>query len=432
MNNSLPRYLLIAVGLTFGGLVASAAETASMAVVLKVTGTATAMEPGMASPQTLSTGDKLPQGSTITTGSGSVVHIQPFPGAVSTINENSSVSLDKLSMQTDNSGGVTRQSALLGLKSGTVVSMLDPTNKNINDYGVSTAKGVAAARGTDYTTVVEAGGVTISANADTVAFTTSDGTTYSISQGNVIITPPGGNPGAPISLATLDNNNVQGASQARAAIQAGVTAMAQVINTNVGNLGSAVSAQLAAQVITVSNIAAPSSAAANTGSIVAALSNSGASTTQVGSVVLAAVTGAPTQAAAIASNVASSLNTGANANTAATTTMIQATVQATEQAVQNVPTAALGGTDVTTAITNINSQVISAVPGSAAAILSASNSVVPAGSLTSQAVQNQATQNGVNLSTAPQPPQPLTNTSIQPTVAPTNNTAFPRDRKSVV
>ncbi len=48
--------------------------------------------------------------------------------------------------------------AIIGLTTGSVVSKLDPSKKSINDYSVSTPKGVAAARGTEYKVVVASNG----------------------------------------------------------------------------------------------------------------------------------------------------------------------------------------------------------------------------------------------------------------------------------
>jgi len=91
MKTSLSRSLLLAAGLALGSLAASAAETLNQAVALQVTGSVTYLQPGAASPQILSTGDKLSQGTTITTGPGGTVQLQPFAGAVTVINPNTTV-----------------------------------------------------------------------------------------------------------------------------------------------------------------------------------------------------------------------------------------------------------------------------------------------------------------------------------------------------
>ena len=390
MKTSLPRYLLIAAGLAFGGLTASAAEATNPATVLTITGTATALLPGATMPQPIQQGDKLPEGATITTGPGSIVNIQPFSGAVSTINENSTVSLDKLSLQTSSSGKPTKQTALLKLKTGSVVSMLDPGNKDINDYGVSTAKGVAAARGTDFTTsATDTGGsgITISANADTVQFTLADGSTYSISQGSVVVTPPGGTPQPPVTLASLSNSNSPTALAAKAAIQAGVTAMTSVLSNNTGGLSSAATTGLAASVISVANVAVPAAAAANTAAIITAVSNNSSGTpgavaaSAIATVMTAAVQAAPTQVAAIASSVATSV---ANSGQATAAASVGAAVSAAVTAAP-ASAAAITSSVVTAVSSSANTAVASAVvtstvqaavqaaPASAAAIKPSGN-----------------------------------------------------------
>ncbi len=433
MKTSLPRYLLITVGLTFGGLVASAAEAPNMATVLQITGSATALMPGSTTPQPIQQGDKLPQGASITTGPGSTVNIQPFSGAVSTINSNSTVSLDKLSVTTNGSGTVTKQTALIKLKTGNVVSMLDPGNKSINDYGVSTAKGVAAARGTSFTSDVDGtGSVTVSANADSVVFTTAEGT-FTIVQGNVTIAPAGGGAATTVSLASLAGLTTPAALAAQRAVQAGVTALVNVMNSpNAGGLGAAASAQLATAVVAVSNVAAPASASTNTAALVAgvatAVANSPAvagvnATTAAQTVMLAAVEAAPTQAANITSSVATSLNasnSGANA-----TTLIQATAQAAVQGVQATQSTADASASIAAisiAVVNNNSSV--ATQGQQAAVVAALKSVATSDQQTviTNNVTPQVNQNSQNQPT----PAPLTNTSVNNNGANQGaNNAFP-------
>jgi len=134
-----------------------AAETASEVVVLKVKGAAKAVLPGSTTPVDVKAGSTLPQGTVVETGEGAQVELQVFPGVVTTIEAGSKVDLSKISLSTSQ-GVVTKQSAIIGLSVGSVVSKLDPSKKAINDYSVSTPKGVAAARGTEYKVVVAANG----------------------------------------------------------------------------------------------------------------------------------------------------------------------------------------------------------------------------------------------------------------------------------
>ncbi|MEI6862625.1 MAG: FecR domain-containing protein, partial [Verrucomicrobiota bacterium] len=316
MKTSPVRSVILVAGLVLGSLSAVAASAPNEATVLKVTGTATATLPGGGTPQTLRVNDKIPQGATINTGAGAEVHIAPFSGSVATINQNSSVSLDTLSLQTDNGGRITKQTAKLNLKSGNLVSTIDPSKKDINDYGVGTPKGVAAARGTQFTTVVTAGDVTISANADTVQFTQANGSVVSISKGEVLITPApiGGvaQPATKVTLASLANSNSAEAVAAKAAIAAGVTAMATVLQNNLGNLSAQSATDLAAKVVAVGVIADPTNAGRTAATIVNAMTTTTAeaatgggsqapnnSAEAVNAIIKAAVEAAPSQAASI-------------------------------------------------------------------------------------------------------------------------------------
>lgn len=154
------RSLFIAGLVSLTAVCAQAAEVLSEAVVLKLSGPAQAVFPGKTESVAIKVGDKLPQGTAITTSATSEVEIQVFPGTTSTIKPGTKVELEKLSL-TSSSGVVTKQSAIVNVKIGSVVSNLDPAKKAINDYGVRTPKGVAAARGTIYQVFVFADGSSI-------------------------------------------------------------------------------------------------------------------------------------------------------------------------------------------------------------------------------------------------------------------------------
>ncbi|MET0262956.1 MAG: FecR domain-containing protein [Rariglobus sp.] len=172
---------------------AHAAETASEAVVLKVKGSAQATLPGQSQATTLKVGDKLPQGTVIKTPGSSEVEIQAFSGSVTTIKPGSTVDLNKLSLTTDN-GAVTKQTAVIDIKVGSVVASLDPSKKAINDYSIRTPKGVAAARGTVYTVYVALdGSVRVSVSSGSITFTSGiTGQPVTVQPGySVTITPDG-------------------------------------------------------------------------------------------------------------------------------------------------------------------------------------------------------------------------------------------------
>lgn len=166
--------LFIAAILSVTVVCVHAAEAVSEAVVLSVSGSATATFPGQDKPVTIKVGDKLPQGTVIVTPEDSEVEIQAFSGSTSVIKPGSKVDLSKLSLTSSN-GQITKQTALIDLTVGSVVSKLDPSKKAINDYSIRTPKGVAAARGTAYTVVVSPTGViTVTVNSGIVRFTNTN------------------------------------------------------------------------------------------------------------------------------------------------------------------------------------------------------------------------------------------------------------------
>ena len=163
--------LIISSFLSFGSLCVNAAEANAQALVIKIKGSVTSLSSGQVQPATLKVGDKLSQGATIVTSPDSEVDIQAFNGAVASIKANSTVNLEKLSVITSG-GSVTKQTALLNLKVGDVLSTIDPANHNINDYGIRTPKGVAAARGTVFgVSVSKSGNVKVYVTTSTVVFT---------------------------------------------------------------------------------------------------------------------------------------------------------------------------------------------------------------------------------------------------------------------
>jgi len=168
MKHSLLSFFIVAIlGVT--SLWAQPVETLNEAVVLKVTGVPMVII-GSQPARELKVGDKLPQGALITTSGNAEVDIQTFSGSVTTIKPGSNVTLNKLSLTTEG-GKVTKQTALLDLTVGTVVSTLDPAKKSINDYSIQTPRGIAAARGTKYSvTVTNDGVVTTVVTRGTVVF----------------------------------------------------------------------------------------------------------------------------------------------------------------------------------------------------------------------------------------------------------------------
>jgi hypothetical protein len=165
--------LFIAAIVSLTAVCAQAAEAVSEAVVLKVTGSPVATVGGQQI--AIKEGDKLAQGTVITTSATSEVEFRAFSGSTTTIKPGTTAELSKLSLTTEGDA-VTKQSAVIDLKIGDVISKLDPSKKAINDYSIRTPKGVAAARGTVYVVTVSPSGViTLKVTAGSVTFTSSIG-----------------------------------------------------------------------------------------------------------------------------------------------------------------------------------------------------------------------------------------------------------------
>ncbi len=186
--------LFVAAIVSVTSICAQAAETLSEAVVLKTKGDVQAVLPGQSVPTAVKAGDKLPEGTVIETADKSEVEIQVFSGTVAKIEAGSKVDLSKVSISTEN-GAITKQTALLNLRIGTVVSTLDPSKKAINDYSIRTPKGVAAARGTRYTVSVSATGEvrTFVARGQVVFLNTVTGQSVTVPNGYVVVVDADGN-----------------------------------------------------------------------------------------------------------------------------------------------------------------------------------------------------------------------------------------------
>ena len=125
-------------------LASTSAVRAADAVLVQKTGTVTATLPN-GSQKELSQGDSIPEGSTVSTGANSTADVEPVAGAVASLQPGTTVKLDKIEVTQDSSGTVTKQSVLLDLTEGDLVSTIDPSKRDVNDYKVHTPEGVAAA-----------------------------------------------------------------------------------------------------------------------------------------------------------------------------------------------------------------------------------------------------------------------------------------------
>lgn len=313
---------------------AFAATESAQAKVLKVSGGVTVMLPGQSEAVTPTVGMMLPEGTTITTSSGAELDVQTISGSQTTIRQNSSVSLDQLSVTRDDSGAVTKQTALVGLKAGNVISTLDPTKKAINNYGVRTPKGVAAARGTAYTVSFDIGSGTTSVAtlSGTVTLTpVGGGTPIVIDLGTGVVLSGAGTSSGTVTIAELvaqevNNNTAGNENSLSQALDATVQAVADAVQS--GTVASADGATtLLASVVTVASQANPAKAASYTSTAVTAATSSTAatsgSTNTVNAIAEAAAQGAAKSGATVdttaivsaATNAAAKNNVTVNSST---------------------------------------------------------------------------------------------------------------------
>ncbi len=275
------------------------------ATVLRLTGGAR-MKRSASSPEVpVAEGAKLPVGSILLTDAAAELHLQPFEGTIATLRPNTTVHIEKLSITRDGNV-VTKQTGLLGLKAGTLISTIDPAKSNINDYGVRTPKGIASAKGTSFAVSIEDDeGFTVATTADTVTFITPEGTSYAITAGNVSITPAGGAPQPPVSLATAISSNTGLVDVVRAALNT----VTNVVQNNVGALPPNSASDLISKVASTASAVLPAEATAIASQVVTAVTWPSSATSTIAPAAAAAVTGtiaaaAPNQAAAIATSAA--------------------------------------------------------------------------------------------------------------------------------
>lgn len=176
------RLLILSLTVALGTLVASAQQVASQAFVSSVVGSATVTLPGSSKAIPVAAGQSLPEGSTIVTTDGKVT-VQSHEGITTGFGASTTAVVGVHAVSAE---GV--RTAVMDLKQGTVVSVLDPSKRSINNYAVRTPKGVAAARGTTYSTTVKlssGGEATVVVNTITgeVSFSIAGGPTVAVAAG---------------------------------------------------------------------------------------------------------------------------------------------------------------------------------------------------------------------------------------------------------
>lgn len=378
------KLITLMLSLAVAGLLSTAAHAADAqateAKVVKVTGSATVTLPGQSGAVALTEGMSLPAGSVVTTGAGSEVDIQPMAGTLTAIRANSSVSLDELSVTKNDAGVVTKQTAQIALKSGNVVSTLDPARKAINNYGVRTPKGVAAARGTVYSVGVTVDGATTSVATLTgsVTITTAAGVSYQVDIGTGMVIGGTGFTGEAVSLASL----VAAEGSTDGAITQAIAAAVETVSASVasGATSGDAAVSILAAVVNVASQANPAAAASFTTTAVAAVASPTASLGSAGSTqAAAAVTEAAVQGAVqtlVATGNTAAAQTVTTQVAAAATTAATSTTGSTITNTSTITSAAATG--AVTGTTNAGAPAASAPVVTAPAAPSSPNSPPPA------------------------------------------------------
>jgi hypothetical protein len=297
----------------FGALILAASAAAQNARIVKLVpanGPATVTINGQSTAATEQM--SIPPQAEISTGAVDV-YLEVVPGVVATIKQNSKVAVSSISATEPQ----------LYLREGSVISQLDRKRLETEGvhYGVKTARGVAAARGTSFTVSDTATGLTIATTADTVRFTNAAGFEVKIQAGQVTITPPGGTPGNPMSL----SDAVKSDSAVATILSDAVTAVSTVVANNLGSISADSATNIIAQVVAVAVAAVPSQAQAFTAKAVTAVTTLGSATAgtadstaiAAGAITAAAVKAAPDQAAQIAGAAAAAAPAQAGVITAA-------------------------------------------------------------------------------------------------------------------
>ncbi|MEY2882090.1 MAG: hypothetical protein RLZZ15_4470 [Verrucomicrobiota bacterium] len=389
---------------------ARAQDTKTQATLTSFAGSVTISAPGGGNlPVTI--GMKIPEGAQIVTAAGGRAAVEVHNGIVASVEPGTTVTLEQL--------GVTagKRVARLNLKSGSLVSALDPTKKDTNDYGVRTPKGVAAARGTLFSTQVSlTGGTTVATLSGTVTMFLGPNNT------NPIVIPIGAAATTVAGQQQVAALNTLLAGAGGAALKADIAAMVAQISNQVQTNGSGIPANAGlaqATLVAVVEAAAKAvpteatnyvnvavKAVVTTGSSMAANgTNAGTQYGAVRALTEAAVRANPSDALNIASSVASTVNTAvveqavaaAKAQPGATAASIQQSANDAVAKAKNLDTAVINGTDAGTNLVNASAitNVVNAAAKTAVASVASATSTTIAPPDAAQRTGDASSQSGL-------------------------------------
>jgi hypothetical protein len=152
------------------------------ATVTSLKGTAEVMKPGTTEFKPLKVNQVVKVGSTIKTGKGSELVLEPMPSIKVTIGESAEITIVELDFAKSGEM-ITKRKAVLDLKEGKAFSELEKLDPKTTDYQLKMPQGVAAARGTKYTVSVSGGIATVSVQEGSVTMTDAAGNSYTIGAG---------------------------------------------------------------------------------------------------------------------------------------------------------------------------------------------------------------------------------------------------------
>ncbi len=201
--------------------------------VIFVTGQAQIQAPGEASLRPLAKGEVVTLGARIVTGADGRVALTPLPGVKALITPNTDLLLESAS-ETAQADGTLAAAATLDLKQGAVVTDILKQDGVSYDYNVRTPRGLAGARGTNYTVGVNAAGIeTVVVSEGSITFNLIDGRQLSLAAGQITVTDASGEVRQATSLDELSAADQAFAQEiAEATLEALESAIASGIEIN--------------------------------------------------------------------------------------------------------------------------------------------------------------------------------------------------------
>ncbi|GAB5562225.1 MAG: hypothetical protein SynsKO_38720 [Synoicihabitans sp.] len=303
------RNLLVALLLTFSASILSA----QTATVLRLTGTKDAVFYDDAGNEVaISNGQTIPVGAIVEVKAGTKLFLKTFEGTITIFDPGSVFEIEALEVTADK-----KEKTVIDLQSGDLVASLDPRKRSVNDYGVKTPKGVAAARGTQYSVSVNGVDVVVTVVGGTVELSIPDVGTFNLTAGQ------GSSGGAPSALASLISGGGETANVVKTALQA----TAAAVSTLVASGEEGVSSDALTSVIATTGAAAQASGDTTLLAATSAAASTAATEVKVAADAALADAQASGDATAIAA-AQSAANTAGTASKAVVRTVVQSAVAA--------------------------------------------------------------------------------------------------------